>query len=161
MEASRPTAMARSLMAAAIGSCALSRVGCRQSPSSGPSPCTACRERLLVDNPLDRYSIGSRTEGLAQGADGSAEIYMQADNPGPQKQSNWLPAPKGPFFFVGRFYGPKQEALDGRLFASAGRGRGQYAKLRASTRPAADPNVGAEPGTHHPRTGALALQPIM
>jgi hypothetical protein len=71
-------------------------------------------QRLLVENPLNRYSIGSRTAGLKLGADGSLEIYMQADNPGPEKESNWLPAPKGPFFFVGRFYGPKQEALDGR-----------------------------------------------
>ena len=71
-------------------------------------------QRFLVDNALNRYSIGSRTEGLKQGADGSLEIYMQADNPGPEKESNWLPAPKGPFFFVGRFYGPKPEALDGR-----------------------------------------------
>ena len=39
---------------------------------------------------------------------------MQADNPGPGKESNWLPAPRGPFFFAGRFYGPKPEALDGR-----------------------------------------------
>jgi len=70
-------------------------------------------QRLLVDNPLNRYSIGDRTAGLTLGADGSLEIYMQAGNPGPGKQSNWLPAPKGPFFFVGRFYGPKQEALDG------------------------------------------------
>jgi hypothetical protein len=71
-------------------------------------------QRFLVDNPLNRYSIGSRTEGLKLGADGSLEIYMQADNPGPGKESNWLPAPKGPFFFVGRFYGPKPVALDGR-----------------------------------------------
>jgi hypothetical protein len=39
---------------------------------------------------------------------------MQAESPGADKESNWLPAPKGPFFFVGRFYGPKAEALDGR-----------------------------------------------
>jgi hypothetical protein len=71
-------------------------------------------QRLLVDNPLNRYSIGDRTAGLAKGADGSLEIYMQAESPGADKESNWLPAPKGPFFFVGRFYGPKPEALDGR-----------------------------------------------
>lgn len=71
-------------------------------------------QRLLVENPLNRYSIGSRTPGLMQGPDGSLEIYIQVDNPGPEKESNWLPAPNGPFFFVGRFYGPKQEALDGR-----------------------------------------------
>ncbi len=72
-------------------------------------------QRLLVDNPLNRYSLGSRTEGLSLGADGSLEIDMQADSPGPEKEeSNWLPAPEGLFFFVGRFYGPGQEALDGR-----------------------------------------------
>ncbi len=70
-------------------------------------------ERLLVDNPINRYSVGDRTAGLKQGPDGSLEIYMQHDNPGSDKASNWLPAPKGPFFFVARFYGPKQPAMDG------------------------------------------------
>ena len=70
-------------------------------------------QRFLVENALNRYSIGNRTAGLQQGADGSLEIYMQADNPGPDKESNWLPSPRGPFFFAARFYGPKQEALDG------------------------------------------------
>lgn len=70
-------------------------------------------ERLLVENPINRYSVGDRTAGLKQGPDGSLEIYIQNDNPGPDKASNWLPAPKGPFFFVARFYGPKQAAMDG------------------------------------------------
>jgi len=71
-------------------------------------------QRFLVGNPLNRYSIGDRTAGLVKGADGSLEIYMQAESPGPDKESNWLPTPTGPFFFVGRFYGPKAEALDDR-----------------------------------------------
>jgi hypothetical protein len=71
-------------------------------------------QRFLVGNPLNRYSIGDRTAGLVKGADGSLEIYMQAESPGPDKESNWLPTPTGTFFFVGRFYGPKAEALDGR-----------------------------------------------
>jgi hypothetical protein len=70
-------------------------------------------DRLLVENPINRYSIGDRTQGLALGADGSLEIYIQHENPGPEKQSNWLPAPEGPFFFVGRFYGPEAEILGG------------------------------------------------
>lgn len=70
-------------------------------------------ERLLVDNPINRYSVGDRTAGLKRGADGSLEIYIQSANPGPEKESNWLPAPKGPFFFVARFYGPRQPAMDG------------------------------------------------
>jgi hypothetical protein len=70
-------------------------------------------ERLLTENPIDRYSIGDRTAGLKQGADGSLEIYIQNENPGPDKASNWLPAPKGPFFFVARFYGPQAPLIDG------------------------------------------------
>ena len=69
---------------------------------------------LLVANPLDRYSIGDRTQGLKLGADGSLEIYLQHENPGPEKVSNWLPAPAGPFFFVARLYGPGQTALSGQ-----------------------------------------------
>ena len=70
-------------------------------------------ERLLAENPINRYSVGDRTPGLKLGPDGSLEIYMQSDDPGPDKASNWLPAPKGPFFFVARLYGPKQAAIDG------------------------------------------------
>jgi hypothetical protein len=70
-------------------------------------------DRLLVDNPIDRYSIGDRTEGLTPGPDGALEIYIQHDNPGPEKEANWLPAPDGPFFFVGRFYGPGPAILEG------------------------------------------------
>ncbi|MEI7572888.1 MAG: DUF1254 domain-containing protein [Phenylobacterium sp.] len=70
-------------------------------------------ERFLVANPINRYSIGDRTPGLKLGADGSLEIYLQSESPGKDRESNWLPTPKGPFFFVGRFYGPKANALRG------------------------------------------------
>ena len=70
-------------------------------------------QRLLVNNPINRYSIGDRTPGLKLGADGSLEIYIQSDDPGTSKASNWLPAPAGPFFFVARLYGPKPSALKG------------------------------------------------
>ena len=70
-------------------------------------------DRLLVANPINRYSIGDRTPGLKLGADGSLEIYLQSESPGKDRESNWLPTPKGPFFFVGRFYGPKATALRG------------------------------------------------
>lgn len=71
-------------------------------------------ERLLVENSLNRYSIGDRTPGLKLGSDGSLEIYIQNENPGAAKASNWLPAPAGPFFFVARLYGPKYPVLTGR-----------------------------------------------
>lgn len=70
-------------------------------------------ERLLVANPLNRYSIGDRTPGLKVGTDGSLEIYIQNQDPGAAKATNWLPAPAGPFFFVARLYGPKAPALKG------------------------------------------------
>lgn len=70
--------------------------------------------RLLVENSLTRYSIGDRTPGLKLGADGSLEIYIQNENPGADKASNWLPAPAGPFFFVARLYGPKDPVLKGK-----------------------------------------------
>ena len=70
-------------------------------------------QRLLTPNPINRYSIGDRTPGLRYGADGSLEIVLQAENPGPAKAANWLPAPAGPFFFVARLYGPKQQVLSG------------------------------------------------
>ena len=53
------------------------------------------KTRLLVDNPINRYSIGDRTEGLKKNEDGSLTIYVQKDSPGKDKESNWLPAPTG------------------------------------------------------------------
>jgi hypothetical protein len=70
-------------------------------------------ERWLVENPINRYSIGDGTAGLKQGPDGSLEIYLQNDNPGPAQASNWLPTPNGPFFLASRYYGPKQPLIDG------------------------------------------------
>jgi len=70
-------------------------------------------QRLLVDNPINRYSIGDRSQGLKKNADGSMDIYLQSTDPGGDKTSNWLPTPKGPFFFVARFYGPRSNLIDG------------------------------------------------
>lgn len=71
------------------------------------------KDRFLVSNPINRYSIGSRTKTLKYGADGSLTIYLQKDNPGKDKESNWLPAPDGPFYSVLRFYGPGENILNG------------------------------------------------
>lgn len=70
-------------------------------------------ERMLVDNPLDRYSIGSTTPGLKENADGSLTIYVSAKSPGKDKESNWLPAPEGPFWTLMRAYGPSSDILAG------------------------------------------------
>ncbi len=67
----------------------------------------------LVENPIDRYSIGDRTEGLQTAGDGSLTIYLQKESPGPEKESNWLPAPEGDFRPVMRMYQPGREILEG------------------------------------------------
>lgn len=71
-------------------------------------------EFYLVQNPIDRYSIGDRTPGLQTGPDGSLTIYLQKDSPGADKESNWLPTPQsGRFRPVLRMYQPQQPILDG------------------------------------------------
>jgi hypothetical protein len=70
-------------------------------------------EMFFVANPLNRYSVSPRNN-LKAGPDGSIELLVQADDPGPDKQSNWLPAPKGRFNLMFRFYQPDAPILDGR-----------------------------------------------
>ncbi|MFZ4808481.1 MAG: DUF1254 domain-containing protein [Hyphomicrobiaceae bacterium] len=68
----------------------------------------------LVENEIGRYSIGNRTRGLKTDSDGSLTLFIQAKKPADaDRQSNWLPAPKGPFYMVLRLYGPKSDALAG------------------------------------------------
>ncbi|MDX2133929.1 MAG: DUF1254 domain-containing protein [Saprospiraceae bacterium] len=65
----------------------------------------------FIDNPINRYAVGDRSN-LKTNADGSVEIYIQHDNPGKDKESNWLPAPTGPFNLLMRVYWPKPGMLD-------------------------------------------------
>jgi hypothetical protein len=67
---------------------------------------------FLVANPIDRYSIGDETPGLALGADGSLTIVASASRPG-ETDVNWLPAPSGAFSLVLRVYDPTPQVLDG------------------------------------------------
>jgi hypothetical protein len=68
---------------------------------------------LLVANPLNRYLINSpMLPDLKQDADGGLTLYIQHDSPGKDKESNWLPAPSGPFLMFMRLFWPKPEALD-------------------------------------------------
>jgi hypothetical protein len=70
-------------------------------------------QRWLAENPIDRYSIGSATTGLKMNDDGCLMIYVGKESPGKDKESNWLPAPDGPFWTVMRCYGPSQSIVDG------------------------------------------------
>lgn len=66
-------------------------------------------EYFFVDNPLNRYTLSARNE-LKKNADGSVDLYLQHENPGPDKESNWLPAPVGKFIPMLRLYWPKEAA---------------------------------------------------
>jgi len=69
---------------------------------------------LLYANPLDRYLINSpMLPTLKRDAAGGVTLYIQHESPGKDKESNWLPAPPGPFFCAMRLYWPKPQALDG------------------------------------------------
>lgn len=67
----------------------------------------------LVENEIDRYSIGNRTEGLIFDGNGDLTIYLQSDNPGGEKRNNWLPSPAGELFYVIiRMYLPGEPVLE-------------------------------------------------
>ena len=51
---------------------------------------------FFVANPLNRYTLSQRNALKLSNPDGSVDFCIQAANPGPDKQSNWLPAPNGP-----------------------------------------------------------------
>ncbi len=66
----------------------------------------------FVDNPIGRYAIGDRDK-FQFNKDGTLDIYIQHASPGKDKESNWLPAPKGNFDLVLRAYWPMLEVLTG------------------------------------------------
>jgi hypothetical protein len=66
-----------------------------------------------VANPLNRFALSSWMP-FKYDPDGSLTLYVQHDNPGKDKEANWLPAPKAPFNLTMRLYAPKAEALLGK-----------------------------------------------
>jgi hypothetical protein len=62
---------------------------------------------FFVDNPLNRYSISAR-QPLKANPDGSIDLIIQHESPGADKESNWLPAPKGKFILMMRLYWPNE-----------------------------------------------------
>jgi hypothetical protein len=71
------------------------------------------KKRLMVANSIKRYKIGS-ADNMVANKDGSITIYIQADSPGKKLESNWLPAPKAPFYMLFRMYQPDIEILNGQ-----------------------------------------------
>jgi hypothetical protein len=70
-------------------------------------------DHFFVANSANIYAVGNRTQGLALNADGSLDIYVQADAPaGPQ--ANWLPsAASGAFEMILRIYLPSTAVTGG------------------------------------------------
>jgi len=72
------------------------------------------KTQLLVANPLKRYLLNSTTlQSYKYGPDGSLTFYIQRDSPGKDKESNWLPAPDGPFYAIYRVYMPGEAVING------------------------------------------------
>ena len=69
-------------------------------------------EGYFIPNALKRQAIGDRDK-LVTNADGSLDLYIQADLPGKDKEANWLPVGKAPFTLLMRLYSPREEFLEG------------------------------------------------
>jgi hypothetical protein len=67
---------------------------------------------FLVPNPIGRYALGDRDSMRAE-PDGTLDMFIQHDDPGPERRANWLPAPAGGFSLALRLYYPKPPVLDG------------------------------------------------
>jgi hypothetical protein len=65
-----------------------------------------------IGNPLNRFAVSSWMP-FKRDAAGSLTLYFQNENPGSDREANWLPAPKGPFNLTMRLYAPRSEALTG------------------------------------------------
>jgi hypothetical protein len=70
------------------------------------------KDGYFIANSIDRYAIGDR-DRLKFNPDGSLDLFVQAQNPGPDRESNWLPSGDGPFNLVIRLYWPEDAILNG------------------------------------------------
>lgn len=71
------------------------------------------KDGFQVGNSLNRFALSSWMP-LKQNPDGSLDLYFQNESPGGDKETNWLPAPKGAFNLTMRIYAPRSEALTGK-----------------------------------------------
>jgi hypothetical protein len=60
----------------------------------------------FVPNALNKFTVSPRNN-LQSNPDGTVTLYFQNESPGADKESNWLPAPKGDFIAMLRMYWPK------------------------------------------------------
>jgi hypothetical protein len=70
-------------------------------------------EGFQVPNSLNRFALSSWMP-FKYDADGGLTLYFQNDSPGKDRETNWLPAPKGAFNLTMRLYAPHSDALTGK-----------------------------------------------
>ncbi len=68
---------------------------------------------LFHPNELHRFSLGTKNKNLRRNADGSLTLFAGAKPPAKENESNWLPAPTGPFSLYLRAYWGREGILDG------------------------------------------------
>jgi hypothetical protein len=64
---------------------------------------------FFVPNALNRQNLSQRDK-LTTNPDGSVDLYIQHESPGPEKEANWLPAPADRFILMLRMYWPNEKA---------------------------------------------------
>ena len=71
-------------------------------------------DRFMVENEINRYKVGTTTEGLQRNDDGSLTVYIAHQRPTDSKRiANWLPAPDGNFMLQIRLYEPLEHVVRG------------------------------------------------
>jgi len=68
---------------------------------------------LFHPNKLNRYSLGTKSKFMQYNPDGSLTLYFGAKSPGKDKETNWVPAPKGNFSLYIRAYWSEKAILEG------------------------------------------------
>ncbi|MDS9470191.1 DUF1254 domain-containing protein [Paracoccus sp. MBLB3053] len=70
-------------------------------------------QHFFYPNELNRFSLGTKNKSLVTNEDGSLTIYVQNENPGGEKEANWLPAPAENFSLYIRAYWPQNAIVSG------------------------------------------------
>lgn len=70
------------------------------------------KDGYFIPNDLRRQAIGDRSN-LVPNANGSVDLYVQAETPGGDKEANWLPVAAGPFNLFMRLYWSREDVLEG------------------------------------------------
>jgi hypothetical protein len=71
------------------------------------------KDGYFIPNALRRQALGDR-DNLVPNADGSIELYIQAEKPAAGKEPNWLPVATGPFNLLMQLYWGREEIMTGQ-----------------------------------------------